>query len=210
MKLLIATTIVALGMFSVGNAYAQESNITYMTDPVFESFMDEGGHPLQGLFDLGNEGDARALFILGDLYSKGKGGVAKDIPTAKKMFEYSAKRGAPEGLIRLAAIAKDEGDKVAAYKWYHVAERRLTDGRSIKYVRDAQNALALDSTTKREATKAGKAWETAKLPLLRLNVPTDPFKAPREPVVVPANQEMPAPKTQAPRSETVIDTTVNP
>ena len=200
-------------ILSVQTAHAYETGIEYQADPVYSAVIDGSEHPLQGLFELANEGDPRALFILGDLYSKQKGGAEKNLEVANLMFEHSAKLGAPESLIRLAALAKARGDAPAAYKWYEVAERRLTDGNTIKYVRDAQDKLALDGATAKDAREAARQWELARLAPLRLNTPTDPIK-----VRKPAPAAEGAAETEAdvqvtpsaPQGQTVVDTTTNP
>lgn len=94
------------------------TTIRYYEDPVYKPLAPEDPHPMEDLIKLAEQGDARAQFILGDLYSKGKGGLGKNLVKARYWFETSARNGYSISFIRLAALAKRGKDAVSAYKWY--------------------------------------------------------------------------------------------
>lgn len=105
-----------------------QAGISYPQDPVFNPLDPDETSPMQDMLILAEEGDARAQYILGDLYSKGKGGLAKDDKKAIEWFETAARNGYPEALVRLGAIARRQGKKVDALKWYSLAEQKLSSG----------------------------------------------------------------------------------
>lgn len=147
-------------------SYQKPTKIPVHSDPVYKPLYEEAEHPLAVLIDMAEEdGDARAQFILGDLYSKGKGGFAKDLEEAARLFEASARSGYIHSYLRLAALAAKRGDRIAAYQWYYLGEDRAT--RSDKELRDfmrarmddlksGKKALSRDDT--RLAVKNGKDW----------------------------------------------------
>ena len=101
-------------------AHAQEK-ITFFEDPVFKPLNKDDEHPMADLILLADQGDTRAQFILGDLYAKGKGGLVKNPQKARHWFNQSAISGYGASLIRLAALAKRDGNIIEAYSWYDLA-----------------------------------------------------------------------------------------
>lgn len=97
------------------------SGIEYYEDPVYKSLNAEDHHPMEDMLAMAEEGDARAQFILGDLYAKGKGGFERSGKKARHWFSESAKNGYSYSYIRLAALAKRENRPVEAYQWYTLA-----------------------------------------------------------------------------------------
>jgi TPR repeat protein len=100
---------------------AQAATIRYYEDPLFQPLAKEDLHPMADLMALAEQGDGRAQYILGDLYAKGKGGLAKNQVKARYWFETAARRGFSMSFIRLAAMAKRARDYIAAYKWYSLS-----------------------------------------------------------------------------------------
>ena len=154
---------------------AMAENIDYISDPLYEPLGDT--HPLEELFELAEDGDARAQYILGDLYGKGKGGVSQNIPLAKMLFAHSAKGGSGQALIRLAAIAKIEKDLTAAYQWYDLAVDHLDNGPTRDWAENQQDTLneKLDRDQKRAAKNAAEGWEENDLTPLKLDHPLSPL-----------------------------------
>ena len=125
--------------FAADKSYKKPTKIPVHSDPVYKPLYEEAVHPLAVLIEMAEEdGDARAQFILGDLYSKGKGGFAKDPEKAAHWFEASARSGYIHSYIRLAALASKRGDRIAAYQWYYLGEDRTT--RKDRELRDFMRA----------------------------------------------------------------------
>lgn len=147
-------------------SYKKPTKIPAYTDPVYQPLYEDADHPLAVLMEMAEkDGDARAQFILGDLYSKGKGGFAKDLKEAARWFEASARSGYIHSYVRLAALAAKRGDRVAAYQWYSLGEDRAT--RKDRELRDFMRARmdelksgkkALSRDDIRLAVKNGKDW----------------------------------------------------
>jgi hypothetical protein len=97
---------------------AKASGIRYLEDPVYTPLNKDDPLPMEDLMTLASDGDARAQYILGDLYSKGKGGLARNRVKAHYWFEISARHGYTPAFIRLAALAKHNRDYVLACQWY--------------------------------------------------------------------------------------------
>ena len=55
------------GMSSVARA-----DLKYFPDPAYKRLNADDPPPMSEMTDLANEGDVRAMFILGDMYEKGK------------------------------------------------------------------------------------------------------------------------------------------
>lgn len=152
--------------FAADKSYKKPTGIPVRPDPVYKPLYEEAAHPLAVLIEMAEEdGDARAQFILGDLYSKGKGGFAKDIEKAAHWFESSARSGYIHSYIRLAALAVKRGDLIAAYQWYYLGEDRATrkDKALRNFMRTRMEALkngkkALSRDDIRLAAKNGKEW----------------------------------------------------
>lgn len=168
---------VAEGVEILPEAPRPKSNhVEYVEDPVYVPLGGPNNHPMQELFDLAEDQDPRAQYILADLYSKGKGGIGKNVELAKMLFEHSAKLGNHDSLIRLAALAKRDNNKIEAYKWYELATARLTNGETLRWAREHRNALDLNLADRRKAEEAAKTWERAKLAPLNLHTPLNPLK----------------------------------
>lgn len=146
--------------------------ISYASDPIFTPIYPEEEHPLQGLFNLAQDQDARAQFILGDLFSKGKGGIAQNMKYADLLFQHSAKNGYPEAFIRLAALAQQSEQYQEAYKWHRLSiERQKTkDLRnwSRKEIKVLTKNKLVSFAEKKQARKDAKTWALLKLPVLDL------------------------------------------
>jgi TPR repeat protein len=150
--------LIALFVLSVGAA-AQAAGVRYYEDPVYVKINQDDEHPMDDLMLLAKRGDARAQFILGDLYSKGKGGLARNRVKARYWFEVSARHGYTASFIRLAALAKRSRDYIGAYQWYtlnaeHAGKREATWSKS-----ELQRlGRSLSKGAVREARDGAKAW----------------------------------------------------
>lgn len=144
---------------------ARAETMTYIPDPVYQSFDPAETSPMQDMLDLANSGDVRAQYILGDMYAKGKGGLAKDEKQGAKWFETAAKNGYFEAFIRLAALAKHRDDAVGAYKWYTLALHYMDYGPWRKHADDARDALEkahkFTSAERDAAHREINEWKTA-------------------------------------------------
>ena len=123
---------------------AKASGIRYYEDPVYVKLNADDEHPMQDLVMLAQRGDARAQFILADLYAKGKGGLAKSLVKGRFWFESSARHGVSAAFIRLAALSRRAGDEVSAFKWYTLSVD-LAGGKEAKWSRDARARLVRDA-----------------------------------------------------------------
>ncbi len=95
------------------------AEIKYFSDP---AYIEAGAsNPLQSLQNMASKGDARALYMMGDLYEKGKGGYSKNIRKSYAMFVKSAEQNFSHSFIRLAVMEKKRKDYSEAYKWYVLA-----------------------------------------------------------------------------------------
>lgn len=135
----LAVSVLALGLNLPAAASAEQ--IKYLSDPVYEKMAPEDPHPMEDLVLMGEEGDARAQFILGDLYGKGKGGLPRNIKKSREWFEKSARGGYAQSFIRLAALEKRVKKPEDAYKWYTLAIDALPSGER-KWAQTARDALA--------------------------------------------------------------------
>ena len=124
----------------------------------------EDPHPMEDLLLLGDEGDSRAQFILGDLYGKGKGGLPRNIGKARDWFEKSARGGYVQSFIRLAALEKRVNKPEDAYKWYTLAVDTLPSGEK-KWAQTARDTLAKEQNLTpdqiKAAKKAAQDWKKA-------------------------------------------------
>lgn len=141
---------------------AQAAGVRYLEDPVYTKINKDDEHPMDDLVILAKGGDARAQFILGDLYSKGKGGLAKNRVKARYWFEISARHGYTASFIRLAALAKRSRDYIGAYQWYtlnaaHGGRREAAWSKS-----ELQRlSLSLSKGAIKEAKDGAKKWLAA-------------------------------------------------
>lgn len=143
---------------------AQAEEIKYLSDPVYEKLASEDPHPMEDLLLLGDQGDIRAQFILGDLYGKGKGGLPRNTKKSREWFEKSAKGGYAQSFIRLAALEKRVNKPEDAYKWYTLAVETLPSAEK-KWAQTARDALTkeagLTSAQIKAARKAAQDWKKA-------------------------------------------------
>jgi len=155
----------------------QAEQISFFSDPVFVASHPDALHPLQDLIDLKNNGDARAQFILADLYSKGKGGFIKDPNQAKILFEKSARQGFKHGFIRLAALCKKDNSFKEAYKWYSLAIDAYPYGETRSFLVRARNQLSRDFEMSkrdiRDAKRSVKKWLTTKVSIHKTTINLD-------------------------------------
>lgn len=139
------------------------ANLKYYPDPVYQKFNSEDSSPMEDMVTLAQSGDVRAQFILGDLYSKGKGGVAKDITEARRWFEESAIHGYNSSFIRLAALAKRANKPLEAWQWYSLAIQGFDSGDERRYAiqarRDLVEKAGLSQDDIRLARKSMSDWE---------------------------------------------------
>lgn len=166
-KTLYLSTICAAAVICAWGAMpAVAGEIKYLSDPVYEKMAAEDPHPMEDLLLLGDEGDSRAQFILGDLYGKGKGGLPRNIGKARDWFEKSARGGYVQSFIRLAALEKRVNKPEDAYKWYTLAIDTLPSGEK-KWAQNAREELvkaqALTPDQIKAAKKAAQEWKKATL-----------------------------------------------
>jgi TPR repeat protein len=143
------------------SAYA---DMQYPSDPVYQSLDPADPSPMQDMIDLAKGGDARAQYILGDLYSKGKGGLPKDSKKSADWFETAAKNGYFESFIRLAALARHQGKPVEAYKWYTLGTYYLDSREWRQHADKARDVIEKETPLKSEdidsARKEANVWRS--------------------------------------------------
>jgi hypothetical protein len=140
---------------------ATAEGIKYYEDPPFVKIAKDEPSPMEDLTALAEQGDVRAQYILGDMYGKGKGGLAKNHVLAQYWFETAARHGYTAAFIRLAALAKRESDEAEAYKWYTLdADHAAT--KEAQWSKTARDKLAADNDMSKDdiraAEKAAKGW----------------------------------------------------
>jgi TPR repeat protein len=143
---------------------AAEADLKYYPDPVYKKLNADDHLPMDDILDLARQGDVRAQFIMGDLYSKGKGGVAQDLAEARHWFGESAIHGYSHSFIRLAALAKREDKPAEAWQWYTLAKKYFNEGDGrYKFAVGARKALVesarLSPGDIAQAKKSLGAWE---------------------------------------------------
>lgn len=149
---------------------AAVADIPYYPDPVYKKFGDADHSPIEDMVDFAKQGDVRAQFILGDLYSKGKGGMPKDLKEARHWFGESAIHGYAHSFLRLAALAKHDNNPLEAWQWYTLAIDALEDDRrrfAVEARKELVDAAKLDSKNIAAARGAMKDWEDARDDRLR-------------------------------------------
>lgn len=164
--------------------------IKYLQDPVFEPMFADDRPPMSDLIDLAKAGDTRAQFILGDLYAKGKGGLAKNGEQGRHWFEESAKAGYGPAFIRLAALAKDYNKPVEAYSWYELGAEFAT-GADQKYARKARDEFAKTLTDAQidEAGNMSDKWKQERIHELNERRAAEKAKAEAEKQAAAAAQD---------------------
>ncbi len=161
----MASAAVVAVLFAV--AVPAQAGLTYYPDPVYKKLAPDDHSPMDDILNMAKQGDARAQFMIADLYSKGKGGMPKDLAEAKRWFEESAMHGYDQSFIRLAAIAKREKKPAEAWQWYTLALDSFSRGDArADYVEAArQKVIDDDKLTSDDisaAKKAMHAWEDAR------------------------------------------------
>jgi TPR repeat protein len=147
-----------LALFGVAALFCAapaQAEIKYLSDPVYEKLAAEDPHPMDDLLQLGAEGDARAQYILGDLYSKGKGGLPRNVGKSRDWFEKSARGGYAQSFIRLAALEKRVNKPEDAYKWYTLAIETLPSSEK-KWPQTARDTLVKEAKLTPDQIKAAK------------------------------------------------------
>lgn len=145
----------ALVAVSLAAPAAKAEKIKYLADPAYETMAPEDPHPMDDMKALAKEGDLRAQFILGDLYSKGKGALKKNTKQARYWFENSAYHGYHESFIRLAAMDKRAKKPEEAYKWYTLCIEEM-GGDHRKWCDKSRDELAKSAKLTREQMKSAK------------------------------------------------------
>lgn len=142
------------------------ADLKYYPDPVHKSLGEGDAPPMGDVLDIARQGDARAQFMIADMYEKGKGGFARDLKESRQWFELSGMHGYGQSFIRLAAEAKRAGNNIEAWQWYTLAIDTLDRGPTLDYVRDARKTLVekapLTSDDISAARKSMHAWEDAR------------------------------------------------
>jgi hypothetical protein len=137
------------------HAVPAAAQIRHLSDPVYEKMAPEDPHPMEDLLLLGQEGDTRAQFILGDLYGKGKGGLPRNVKKSREWFEKSARGGYTQSFVRLAALEKRVGKPEDAYKWYTLAIEMLPTAER-RWPQRAREALVKEHSLTPAQIKAAK------------------------------------------------------
>lgn len=127
--------------FSLLAPAAAHADLKYFPDPAYKRLNDDDPPPMSEMVDLAKDGDARAMFILGDMSEKGKGGLPQDRKLAYRWFEESAMHDYPQSFIRLAAMAKHDKNPKDAWKWYTLAIDGFDAGAAKDYCVQARKDL---------------------------------------------------------------------
>ncbi len=131
-------------LFATSNIYANDLNNKYKQDPVYTPLYEDAPHPLENMLNMASNGDERAMYIIADLYSKGKGGFKLDLEKAKYWFEELAKEKNLHAFIRLAAIAKRQEKPIKAYSWYRAALKygnKKNNKKLVEFIKKQQKLL---------------------------------------------------------------------
>lgn len=159
-KFLTLTALIAAVSFAAAPVAA--AGIKYYEDPVYQKLAPDDHLPMEDMMMLAEDGDVRAQYIMGDLYSKGKGGFAKNLRKAREWFETSARNGYAFSFIRLAALAKRQRNPADAYQWYTLAMKHCK-GEDRAWAQKARDQLIADARLTPEeidgARKAANTWE---------------------------------------------------
>ena len=156
MKRFVCLAIACLSFCAVT---AQAAGIRYYEDPVYVKINKDDEHPMDDLITLAAEGDARAQFILGDLYSKGKGGLARNRVKARYWFEISARHGFTPAFVRLGALAKHSRDYIEAAQWYKL-DADHANGKEEAWSKSEFQRISksLSRNAQKDAENGAKAW----------------------------------------------------
>ncbi len=164
-------------LMTVGVAQAE---IQYQPDPIYQKLHDDDQTPMEDMLAFARRGDVRAQFILGDLYSKGKGGMKKDLKESRRWFEESASHGYGHSFIRLAALAKRDNNPTLAWQWYTLAIEFLDDADKRRFAVNARRDLDLAPENIAAARQSMKEWENARDDRLRAERKAELEKTPSE------------------------------
>lgn len=162
-RTLLAMTICTGLLASAGMARA---DIKYFPDPAYKRLNKDDPPPMEDMVELANDGDPRAMFILGDMSEKGKGGLIQDRKQARQWFEESAMHDYPQAFIRLAAMAKHDKNPKEAWQWYTLAINGFDSGDAQDYtIRARNNLVKAAGLTPEDIDQARKAiddWKAAR------------------------------------------------
>lgn len=163
MKTGIAAIMIGLAGFVLAStAPANAAGVSYYPDPVYKRLNDDDPQPMEEMLELAGEGDPRAQYILGDMYQKGKGGLAKSAKESRRWLEESAMHGYGQSFIRLAAQAKRDDNAAEAWQWYTLAIDALS-GKEEDFAIQARKDLVDEYKLTREdisaARKAMNEWK---------------------------------------------------
>ncbi len=123
-----------------------------MPDPVHVPLDKQEPPPMESMRQLAQEGDTRAMFIVGDMYEKQKNGLPKNWTKARKWFEDAGMHGMNYAFIRLAAMAKHDRHPKKAWQWYTLA----IDGFSAESGKDASATLGYVIQARQNLVKKDK------------------------------------------------------
>jgi TPR repeat protein len=155
--------ILCIGLLAPASARA---DLKYFPDPAYKRLNADDPPPMSEMIDLANQGDTRAMFILGDMSEKGKGGLEKDVKQARSWFEESAMHGYSQSFIRLAAMAKHDKNPKEAWQWYTLAISGFDDGDAQDYAIRARKELVEKAKLAPDdidaARKAMNDWKDAR------------------------------------------------
>ena len=148
------------------SAGAARADLKYFPDPAYKRLNADDPPPMSEMIDLATQGDTRAMFILGDMSEKGKGGLMQDRKKAREWFEESAMHGYNQSFIRLAAMAKHDNNSKEAWQWYTLAINGFDGGDAQDYAIRARKALVtaagLSPDDINQARKATEDWQAAR------------------------------------------------
>jgi len=165
MKRFLAMTAAIAALIALA-ATPVKAKLEYYPDPVYKKLHPEDESPMADVIALAEKGDVRAQFIMGDLYSKGKGGLPKDTKEARRWFEAAAVHGYAYSFLRLAALSRREGNLAEAWQWYTLAINSLDRGDAQKFAAKARADLVEEAPLSQEqlaeARKAVTAWNDMK------------------------------------------------
>jgi len=153
------------------SSFTPPAGLKYFPDPAYKRLNADDPPPMSEMIDLANQGDTRAMFILGDMSEKGKGGLMQDRKQARTWFEQSAMHGYSQSFIRLAAMAKHDNNPKEAWQWYTLAIDGLDSGDEQDYAIRARKALVdeakLSPDDITQARKAADDWKDTRDKQLR-------------------------------------------
>ncbi len=148
-------------------AHTARADLPDMPDPVHVKFNKTDPPPMDDMRTLAKGGDTRAMFILGDMYEKQKGGLKKDWTKARKWFQNAAIHGMNYAFIRLAAMAKHDKHPQEAWQWYTLAVQGFNEQNSpdsaatLRYVITARKALVKTAKLSYQDLNASRAQMNA-------------------------------------------------